>query len=72
VFVSRGDVYVVGYEYEKGQPVTILWKNGAAKRLTDGITEIGDYTIKVSGNSVLVEGLDEKLGLSVAQRWTNG
>ena len=62
VFVSRNDLYIVGYE---GYGVAKLWKNGESYDLEDG-TEA--YSVHVSGKDVYIAGVY----LNHLKLWKNG
>jgi hypothetical protein len=48
VYVSGGDVYVAGYEYNASvKSVAKMWKNGVATALTNGKNHAFAYSIFV-------------------------
>jgi hypothetical protein len=85
VFVSGGDVYVVGSKTLTNPPGTnsnpslaIIWKNGVATNLSNGNTRAKAMSVYISGGDVYVVGVDfvsESNGFytgSMGVIWKNG
>ena len=73
VFVSSGDVYTAGFgRDQEGQLVALLWKNGAARRLSDGGAPAMAHSVCVSGTDVYVVGFQNaRADVNVAMLWKN-
>jgi len=72
VFVSAGNVYVVGHEYNYSQAKNsaFLWKNNdAARILNDSGNDANAYSVFVSGNKVYVAGYEYLSARDVATLW---
>jgi uncharacterized protein YjdB len=75
VFVSGGDVYMVGRDLRtEPQPTNLatLWKNGAATYLNEGGGNALGMSVYVSGGDVYVGGAESFEGHSRATVWKNG
>ena len=66
------DIYVAGYESIKGYDVAMLWKNGTAKKLSDGTNFEVANSIFVLGADVYVVGYKHDGTNSTAMLWKNG
>ena len=74
LFVSGGDVYLVGQDKFGEEPVAMLWKNGIAETLSDGSKFARAYSVFVSGNDVYVAGDHDGVALwknKILSKYTN-
>ncbi|WP_315556898.1 hypothetical protein [Porphyromonas endodontalis] len=74
LFVSGGDVYLVGQDKFGAQPSAMLWKNGIAETLSDGSKFARAYSVFVSGNDVYVAGDHDGVALwknKILSKYTN-
>ena len=72
IYVSGGDVYVAGVEYNGSRNVARLWKNDVEQNLSDGFRSSGATSVFVSGNNVYVAGHKVEQNERVATLWKNG
>jgi hypothetical protein len=71
IFVSGGDVYVVGLvdDIRPGFVIPTLWKNGVAQEFGDLLVP---RSVFVSGNDVYIAGTDPRGTKPIATLWKNG
>ena len=71
IFVSGGDVYVVGVvdDIRPGFIIPTLWKNGVVQEFGDLLIP---YSVFVSGNDVYIAGTDPRGTKPIATLWKNG
>src|SRR5690606_19761208 len=72
VYVSGGDVYVVGNAKNGTKRVATLWKNGVAQNLSDGTNNTYAESVYISGSDVYVAGYEYNGTKYVAKLWKNG
>ncbi|MFD2556605.1 hypothetical protein [Sphingobacterium tabacisoli] len=74
VYVAKGNVYAAGYRaVPKKKSIATVWKNGAARNITDGTNEARLQDVFVSGTDIYVTGYEKNAaGTPVAKYWKNG
>ncbi len=71
IFVSGGDIYVVGYENQQGGIVSKYWRNGVQTVLSQTSSTTYAKSIHVDGKDVYVVGYADALGDRSLKLWKN-
>jgi hypothetical protein len=73
VFVSDGDVYVIGNKWEGGpNNAPILWKNGEYQELAHGTAAARAESLFVLGGNVYIAGTQYDATEAIPTLWING
>lgn len=73
VHVTGGDVFVAGYDSHLVNPHrAVVWKNGVATALTNGLNEAAAFSVYVWDKNVYVAGYERDRTARVAMLWKNG